>query len=110
MQGKNPKEYDIFQNDSHERFAWIAPGAITQQACHFVLNTRLDTHINFVGNFSSRAHRVNVTDESDSLVASTVPYEHNNGFFTLRVLSGMDLGLVLCALFCIEYMQGQKKV
>jgi len=107
MLGENNKVYDIFQKECHEPFASIAPAAVTQQVCHFLLNTRLDTHFNFVGNFSHRSHRVNVTDESGQLVASTEPYLETNGFYTLRVLSGMDLGLVLCALFCIERMEGQ---
>mmetsp|Transcript_55493 Transcript_55493/g.110303 ORF Transcript_55493/g.110303 Transcript_55493/m.110303 type:complete len:414 (-) Transcript_55493:73-1314(-) len=121
MLGKDNREYDIFQTNCPERFAWVAPGStgsISQQACcHFVLNTRLDTQLSFVGNFSPKFHRANVSDECGRLLASTEPYLEDNGhgvkvpssagYYTLRVISGMDLGLVLCALFCIERMEGQ---
>eukprot|EP00419_Tripos_fusus_P048411 CAMPEP_0172835960 /NCGR_PEP_ID=MMETSP1075-20121228/26148_1 /TAXON_ID=2916 /ORGANISM="Ceratium fusus, Strain PA161109" /LENGTH=257 /DNA_ID=CAMNT_0013679107 /DNA_START=119 /DNA_END=892 /DNA_ORIENTATION=- len=117
MLGKNNREYDIFQTNCSERFAWVSPGAISQTVCHFVLNTRLDTQLSFVGNFSPKSHRTNVSDESGQLLASTEPYLEDNGhgvkvpssagYYTLRVISGMDLGLVLCALFCIERMEGQ---
>jgi len=117
MLGKDSREYDIFQTNCPERFAWVAPGTVSQQVCHFVLNTRLDTQIRFVGNFSPKFHRANVSDECGRLLASTEPYLEDNGhgvkipsptgYYILRVTSGMDAGLVLCALFCIERMEGQ---
>lgn len=72
-----------------------------QNTLSFELTTQNGFKLHFYGNFQTQA--VNVTDEDESLLATTAPCTVGNDdkYYTLRVAPLANVGHSLCALLCI---------
>lgn len=72
-----------------------------QNSLSFELTTQNGFKLHFYGNFQTQA--VNVTDEDESLLATTAPCTvgDDDKYYTLRVAPLANVGHSLCALLCI---------
>lgn len=68
---------------------------------------RVSLQLFFEGNF--QGHAVKVTNDQHLVVAETEPavmaFDRTGYFYKLRVVSNIDVGLMLCALFAIDCME-----
>merc|ERR1740130_929607 len=79
------------------------------QSCYVFTNTTRSTMLFFEGNFAEKS--MMVTDIHHHVLADTSPVEASadteRTYYRLRVVPGADVGLIVCCLLSIAYLESE---
>mmetsp|Transcript_30843 Transcript_30843/g.56637 ORF Transcript_30843/g.56637 Transcript_30843/m.56637 type:complete len:563 (-) Transcript_30843:68-1756(-) len=88
-----------------EIFAHVAKDPF--RSCYVLTSSRMGVQVIFTGTFGD--HHVNVTNEARESLAEVEPcttnFDPSGDYYKIRVVSHVDVGLILCGLLAIEHME-----